>query len=99
MTRQAGEALASETNIRERGGRIVSVGIAPWGIVERRQDLIGRNKDVPYHPINAPKSRFVISPLFQLASIGGHDLILLKKKTLFEARENLDTFGLLISYI
>ncbi|XP_076047574.1 transient receptor potential cation channel, subfamily M isoform X4 [Oratosquilla oratoria] len=58
VTRHVGEALASESSIRVRGGRVVSVGIAPWGIVERRQDLVSRNKDVPYHPINSPKSRF-----------------------------------------
>lgn len=57
VTRHVGEALVSESSLRVRGGRVVSVGIAPWGIIERRQDLIGRNKDVPYIPINAPKSR------------------------------------------
>ncbi|KAA0192163.1 hypothetical protein HAZT_HAZT006814, partial [Hyalella azteca] len=41
-----------------KGGRVVSVGIAPWGIVERRHDLVGRNRELPYLPITTPRSRF-----------------------------------------
>lgn len=52
-----GEALVTESSLRVRSGHLVSVGIAPWGIIERRQDLVGRNKDVPYHPMNSPKSK------------------------------------------
>lgn len=59
VTRHVGEALVTESSLRVRSGRLVSVGIAPWGIVERRQDLIGHNKDVPYHPMNSPKSKYV----------------------------------------
>lgn len=57
VTRQVGEALASEGSVRENKTRIVSIGIAPWGIVERRQDLIQKNGEVPYRTIHSPRSK------------------------------------------
>ncbi|KAI4468011.1 transient receptor potential cation channel subfamily m member 6 [Holotrichia oblita] len=53
VTRQVGDALLSERT--QRSGRVVSLGIAPWGIVENNQELIGINKDVPYHSISSPR--------------------------------------------
>ncbi|CAL4164580.1 unnamed protein product, partial [Meganyctiphanes norvegica] len=57
VTRHVGEAFV-ESSLRAGVGRVVSVGIAPWGIIERRQDLIGHDRDVQYALINTPKSKF-----------------------------------------
>lgn len=40
--RHVGEALVNERTPRLRG-RVLAIGIAPWGILENRSDLIGKN--------------------------------------------------------
>lgn len=37
------------------GGRVVSIGIAPWGIVDRRNELLGKKKEVAFHPVPQPR--------------------------------------------
>ncbi|XP_071516413.1 transient receptor potential cation channel trpm isoform X2 [Panulirus ornatus] len=102
VTRHVGEALVSESSPRVRSGRVVSVGIAPWGVVERRQDLIGRNKDVPYHPINSPKSKFVAlnshHTFFLLVDNGtvgkyGPELILRRKLENYISQQRIEARG------
>ena len=66
VTRHVGDALVTERSPRLRSGRVVSIGIAPWGIVDNRQTLVQQNKDVPYHSLANPASKF--SPLNQLHS-------------------------------
>jgi hypothetical protein len=39
----------------QRSGRVVSIGIAAWGIVERNHELLGHNRDVPCHSISSPR--------------------------------------------
>lgn len=56
VTRQVGDALLLERS--QRSGRVITLGIAPWGIVENNHDLIGANRDVPYHSISSPRSKF-----------------------------------------
>ncbi|RZF33234.1 hypothetical protein LSTR_LSTR012995 [Laodelphax striatellus] len=58
VTRQVGDALLMERS--QRSGRVVSIGIAPWGIVENNHELIGHNRDVPYHSISSPRSKFAV---------------------------------------
>ncbi|XP_045452338.1 transient receptor potential cation channel trpm [Melitaea cinxia] len=58
VTRQVGDALQLERS--QRGGRVVSIGIAPWGIVEGANELIGRGRDVPYHAIASPRSKLAV---------------------------------------
>ncbi|XP_072157699.1 transient receptor potential cation channel trpm isoform X4 [Bemisia tabaci] len=58
VTRQVGDALLMERS--QRSGRIVSIGIAPWGIVENNHELIGHNRDVPYHSISSPRSKYAV---------------------------------------
>ncbi|XP_073999416.1 transient receptor potential cation channel, subfamily M isoform X2 [Rhodnius prolixus] len=58
VTRQVGDALLMERS--QRSGRVISIGIAPWGIVENNHELIGHNKDVPYHSISSPRSKFAV---------------------------------------
>lgn len=48
-----GDALLLEG--QQRTGRVVSIGIAPWGIVERNHELLGHNRDVPCHSISSPR--------------------------------------------
>lgn len=40
---------------QQRTGRVASIGIAPWGIVERNYELVGHNRDVPCHSISSPR--------------------------------------------
>ncbi|XP_059478668.1 transient receptor potential cation channel trpm isoform X6 [Neocloeon triangulifer] len=58
VTRQVGDALLMERS--QRSGRVVSIGIAPWGIVENNSELVGKNRDVPYHSISSPRSKFAV---------------------------------------
>lgn len=53
VTKQVGDALLLEG--QQRSGRAVSIGIAPWGIVERNHELLGHNRDVPCHSISSPR--------------------------------------------
>ncbi|KAH8329568.1 hypothetical protein KR067_010384, partial [Drosophila pandora] len=41
-------------------GRVVSIGIAPWGIVERNHELLGHNREVPCHSISSPRSKLAV---------------------------------------
>ncbi|XP_071043115.1 transient receptor potential cation channel trpm-like [Parasteatoda tepidariorum] len=59
VMRHVGEALVNERTPRQRG-RVLAIGIAPWGIIDNRSDLIGKNVTVPYHSISSPKSRFAV---------------------------------------
>lgn len=38
--------------------RVVSIGIAPWGVVENRAALVGPDKDATYLSIDQPRPRF-----------------------------------------
>ncbi|XP_065218711.1 transient receptor potential cation channel trpm isoform X4 [Planococcus citri] len=58
VTRQVGDALLLERS--QRSSRVVSIGIAPWGIVENNHELIGHNKDAPYHSISLPRSKLAV---------------------------------------
>ena len=58
VTRHVGDALVSERSPRLRSGRVVSIGIAPWGIVENRHLLVGLKKDVTYFSVDQPRSKF-----------------------------------------
>ncbi|XP_060536582.1 transient receptor potential cation channel trpm isoform X2 [Cylas formicarius] len=55
VTKHIGDALLLERS--QRTGRVNTLGIAPWGVVENNQDLIGHNTEVPYHSISSPRSR------------------------------------------
>ncbi|XP_012260882.2 transient receptor potential cation channel trpm isoform X3 [Athalia rosae] len=58
VTRQVGDALLLERS--QRQGRVVSIGIAPWGILENAHELVGRGRDVPYHSIASPRSKYAV---------------------------------------
>ncbi|XP_014296022.1 transient receptor potential cation channel trpm isoform X2 [Microplitis demolitor] len=58
VTRQVGDALLLER--AQRQGRVVSIGIAPWGILEKNHELIGRGNEVPYDSISSPWSKYAV---------------------------------------
>jgi transient receptor potential cation channel subfamily M protein 3 len=58
VNKHVGDALVSEKSPRIKGGRVVSIGISPWGIIDRRTELIGTKKEVAFHPVPQPRSRF-----------------------------------------
>ncbi|XP_031782186.1 transient receptor potential cation channel trpm isoform X6 [Nasonia vitripennis] len=58
VTRQVGDALLLERS--QRQGRVVSIGIAPWGILEKSHELIGRGREVPYDSLASPWSKFAV---------------------------------------
>ncbi|CAG7817329.1 unnamed protein product, partial [Allacma fusca] len=60
VTRHIGNALANERWLGFKRGRCISVGIAPWGLVEHRNDLIGRNRDRVYVPFEHPGGKFIL---------------------------------------
>ncbi|XP_023245943.1 transient receptor potential cation channel trpm [Copidosoma floridanum] len=58
VTRQVGDALLLERS--QRQGRVVSIGIAPWGILEKSHELIGRGREIPYDSLASPWSKFAV---------------------------------------
>ncbi|XP_012280563.1 transient receptor potential cation channel trpm isoform X2 [Orussus abietinus] len=58
VTRQVGDALLLERSYRQ--GRVISIGIAPWGILEKSHELIGRGRDIPYDSISSPWSKYAV---------------------------------------
>lgn len=52
VTRQVGDALLLERS--QRQGRVVSIGIAPWGILDKSHELIGCGGEVPYDCVSSP---------------------------------------------
>ena len=34
----------------------MSIGITPWGIVEKRNELVGKKMDIPFHSVAQPRS-------------------------------------------
>uniref|UniRef100_A0A8C4QA85 Transient receptor potential cation channel, subfamily M, member 1a n=1 Tax=Eptatretus burgeri TaxID=7764 RepID=A0A8C4QA85_EPTBU len=58
VIRHVGDAL-KEHHSKTRG-RICTVGIAPWGIVENRDDLVGRDVTRPYQTMSNPDSEFAV---------------------------------------
>ena len=47
-----GDALLLERS--QRQGRVISIGIAPWGILEKNHELIGRGREIPYDSVASP---------------------------------------------
>lgn len=41
--------------------KIVTIGIAPWGLLKQRDELLGKDRVVPYHPrAFSPKGKFTV---------------------------------------
>ncbi|XP_054089914.1 transient receptor potential cation channel trpm isoform X3 [Zeugodacus cucurbitae] len=99
VTKQVGDALLLEG--QQRSGRVVSIGIAPWGIVERNHELLGHNREVPCHSISSPRSKLAVlnnrHAYFLLVDNGtqakyGAELILRRKLEKFISNLKLHPF-------
>ncbi|KAL7047046.1 hypothetical protein ACKWTF_002774 [Chironomus riparius] len=100
VTKQVGDALMAEG--QQRSGRVVSIGIAPWGIVERNHELLGHNRDVPCHSISSPRSKLAVlnnrHAYFLLVDNGtqakyGAEIILRRKLEKYISNQKLQPFG------
>lgn len=58
VTRQVGDALLLER--AQRQGRVVSIGIAPWGVLEKSHELVGRGREIPYDSLSSPWSKYAV---------------------------------------
>ncbi|XP_034192343.2 transient receptor potential cation channel, subfamily M isoform X2 [Osmia lignaria lignaria] len=58
ITRQVGDALLLEKS--QRQGRVVSIGIAPWGILDKSHELVTRGGEVPYDCLSSPWSKYAV---------------------------------------
>ncbi|KAL6254233.1 hypothetical protein P5V15_014851 [Pogonomyrmex californicus] len=58
VTRQVGDALLLERS--QRQGRVVSIGIAPWGILDKSHELIGRGGEVSYDCLSSPWTKYTV---------------------------------------
>ncbi|XP_058838515.1 transient receptor potential cation channel trpm isoform X9 [Topomyia yanbarensis] len=99
VTKQVGDALLLEG--QQRSGRVVSIGIAPWGIVERNHELLGHNRDVPCHSISSPRSKLAVlnnrHAYFLLVDNGsqgryGAELILRRKLEKYISNQKLQPY-------
>ncbi|XP_038115217.1 transient receptor potential cation channel trpm isoform X4 [Culex quinquefasciatus] len=99
VTKQVGDALILDG--QQRSGRVVSIGIAPWGIVERNHELLGHNRDVPCHSISSPRSKLAVlnnrHAYFLLVDNGsqgryGAELILRRKLEKYISNQKLQPF-------
>ncbi|MBN3301415.1 TRPM1 protein, partial [Amia calva] len=55
VIRHVGDALKDHSS--KSRGKICAIGIAPWGIVENKEDLIGRDVTRPYQTMSNPLSK------------------------------------------
>ncbi|ESO08111.1 hypothetical protein HELRODRAFT_169845 [Helobdella robusta] len=58
VMKHVGEALG-DTLVQSRNN-IITIGIAPWGVVHKREDLIGKDITVPYLAISLPGSDNIV---------------------------------------
>ncbi|XP_053405277.1 transient receptor potential cation channel subfamily M member 3-like isoform X7 [Mercenaria mercenaria] len=58
VTRHVGDAI-SDRSLKAKN-KIVAIGIAPWGIVENKDDLVGKDVIVPYHCVSSPKTNYSV---------------------------------------
>nr|XP_012379264.1 transient receptor potential cation channel subfamily M member 3 isoform X3 [Dasypus novemcinctus] len=58
VIRHVGDALKDHAS--KSRGKICTIGIAPWGIVENQEDLIGRDVVRPYQTMSNPMSKLTI---------------------------------------
>ncbi|XP_071505230.1 transient receptor potential cation channel subfamily M member 3-like [Diadema antillarum] len=55
VTMLVGDALNNHS-VKMRG-RVVTIGIAPWGVLNSRESLIGQDASRPYHSVACPVSK------------------------------------------
>ncbi|XP_040925996.1 transient receptor potential cation channel subfamily M member 1-like isoform X2 [Betta splendens] len=58
VIRHVGDALKDHSS--KSRGKVCAIGIAPWGIVENKEDLIGRDVTRPYQTMSNPLSKLTV---------------------------------------
>ncbi|XP_041917179.1 transient receptor potential cation channel subfamily M member 1-like [Alosa sapidissima] len=58
VMRHVGDALKEHSS--KSRGKVCAIGIAPWGIVENKEDLIGRDVTRPYQTMSNPLSKLSV---------------------------------------
>ncbi|XP_075920424.1 transient receptor potential cation channel subfamily M member 3-like isoform X4 [Petromyzon marinus] len=58
VIRHVGDALKDHSS--KSRGKICTVGLAPWGIVENKDDLVGKDVVRPYQTMSNPLSRLTV---------------------------------------
>ncbi|XP_078286102.1 transient receptor potential cation channel subfamily M member 1-like [Rhinoraja longicauda] len=58
VIRHVGDALKDHSS--KSRGRICAIGFAPWGIIENRMDLIGKDVTRPYQTMSSPLSKLTV---------------------------------------
>uniref|UniRef100_A0A8B9JD41 Transient receptor potential cation channel, subfamily M, member 1a n=1 Tax=Astyanax mexicanus TaxID=7994 RepID=A0A8B9JD41_ASTMX len=58
VIRHVGDALKDHSS--KSRGRVCAIAIAPWGIVENKEDLIGRDVTRPYQTMSNPLSKLSV---------------------------------------
>ncbi|KAJ8247905.1 hypothetical protein GJAV_G00251900 [Gymnothorax javanicus] len=58
VIRHVGDALKEHSS--KSRGKVCAIGIAPWGIVENKEDLIGRDVTRPYQTMSNPLSKLSV---------------------------------------
>ncbi|XP_058485159.1 transient receptor potential cation channel subfamily M member 1-like [Solea solea] len=58
VIRHVGDALKDHSS--KSRGKVCAIGIAPWGIIENREDLIGRDVIRPYQTMSNPLSKLSV---------------------------------------
>lgn len=89
VVRHVAAALEGAISSSKTRSKIISVGIAPWGLLKKREVFQGQDKVVSYHPHSfPPKGRFAVlnnrSSFFLLVDNGtvgryGADIILRRR--------------------
>ncbi|KAM3720978.1 Transient receptor potential channel [Dirofilaria immitis] len=61
VVRQVAAAVDGSGSVSRVRSKIVTIGIAPWGLLKKRDSLLGQDAVVPYHPHSfSPKGRFAV---------------------------------------
>ncbi|KAM9817486.1 transient receptor potential cation channel subfamily M member 1-like [Neosynchiropus ocellatus] len=58
VIRHVGDALKDHSS--KSRGKVCAIGIAPWGIIENKEDLIGRDVSRPYQTMSNPLSKLSV---------------------------------------
>ncbi|KAJ8304156.1 hypothetical protein KUTeg_017739 [Tegillarca granosa] len=58
VTRHVGDAISDRTT--KAKNKVVAIGIAPWGIVENKEEMVGKDLVVPYHCVSSLKTNYAV---------------------------------------
>ncbi|KAL7867962.1 hypothetical protein SRHO_G00093460 [Serrasalmus rhombeus] len=58
VMRHVGDALKDHSS--KSRGKVCAIGIAPWGILESKEDLLGRDVNKPYQAMSNPLSKLAV---------------------------------------